>query len=99
MPVRDRIGGTSLYTVATKDAAGVVDVINLRVSLAAAEARFCCVLGRFDVNAIGRTRGRAQKAGNAFFQPVLIPLQHVRAAIALFEPRRAVRIVLRDGRL
>src|SRR5689334_16967331 len=99
MPVRDRIGGTSLYAVTAKDAAVVVDVVDLRVSLAAAEARFCCVLGRFDVNAIGRTRRRAQKAGNAFFQSVLIPLQHMRAAIALFEPRRAVRILLRDGRL
>jgi len=99
MPVRNRVRGTGFYTVAAKDAAVVVNVIDLGVPLSAAKPRLRCILRSFDVNAIGRARRRAQKAGYAFFEAVLVALENVRAAIAFFKPRRTVRIVLGDGRL
>src|SRR2546430_8663696 len=99
MAVRNRVGGAGLYTVAAKDTAVVVDVINLGVPLSAAEARLGSILGGFDVNAIRRARRRAQKAGHALFEAVFITLQNVGAAIAFFEARRPIRILLGNGGL
>src|SRR5215471_1592680 len=61
--VRDGIGGTGFHAVAAEDAAVVVDVIDLGVTLGAADAVLFRVLRCFDVNAVGRARCRAQKAG------------------------------------
>src|SRR3954447_2721745 len=54
MTVRNRVGGAGLYAVAAKDTAVVVDVIDIRIPLAAAEAGFRSILGSLDVDAIGR---------------------------------------------
>ena len=58
---------------------------------------FVGILGRFDINAIGRAGGGAQKTGDALFQAVFVALQHVDAAIALLKLGRRVRIVFGDG--
>jgi len=99
MAVRNRVGGTGFYTVAAKDTAVVVDVIDIRIALAAAEAGFRSILCGFDVDAIGWAGRRAQKAGDALFQAVFIALQNMGAAITLFEARRPVRILLGDSGL
>ena len=71
--------------VSAKNAAVVIDVVDLCISLGAANAVFGRVLGGFDVNAIGRAIGSAQKTGYALLKPVFIALQHVYAAEALLE--------------
>src|ERR1041384_4373821 len=103
MSVCNRVCGTRLNTIAAKDAAVVIDVVDLRVPLGAGNTVLCGVLRRFDVNAIRRAGSAAEEARYAFFQPVLLALQHVRAAIPLLEFRaaqrtRAVGIVLDDSR-
>ena len=99
MAVRDGVGGARLHAISAEDAAVVIDVINLGVAFAAADAQLCRVLGRFDIDALRRARGRAQETGDAFFQAVLIALQLVDAAKALLEFRGRVRVILRDGRI
>src|SRR5207245_11494764 len=46
------------------------------------------------IDAVRRTRRRAQKARHTLLEPVLIALQHVHAAIALLELGRLVGIIL-----
>ena len=92
--VGDGVGGAGFHAVAAEDAAVVVDVVDIGVALAAAEAFGGGVFGRFDINAVGRAGGRAQEACNAFLQAVLVALEHVHAAITLLQLRRAVWVVL-----
>ena len=58
--VRDGVGRTGLDTVSAKNAAVVVDVINLGVALAAADAKLIGIFGRFDIDALGRA-GRGSR--------------------------------------
>src|SRR5277367_2319473 len=100
MSVGDGVGGTSLNAVAAEDAAVVVDVVDLGVALGTGDA----LLGSLDIDAVRWARSRAEITGDAFFQPVLIALQNVRAAVALLQhgtARRAgaVRVVLNLGGL
>ena len=90
--VRDRVRGTGLDAISAEDASVVVDVIDLGVTLGAAHPMLCGVLGRLDVNAVRGASGRAQEAGDAFLQSVLVALQDVHAAKTLLElgaPKRA----------
>jgi hypothetical protein len=98
------IGRASLDAVSAKNAAVVIDVVNLGIAFGAADAVFGRIFGSFNVNAIRRTRGRAQKTGHAFFQTVFIALQHVRATETRLDARStqrtfAIRIVLHDRRV
>src|SRR5271166_1384437 len=80
VPVRNRVSGTRFHAVAAEDAAVVIDVVNLGVTLGATHALLGGVLSGFDVNTVRRTSGCAKEAGNALLQSVLISLQHVHAA-------------------
>src|SRR4051812_46902641 len=80
VPVRDRVSRAGFDAISAENAAIVVDVINLRVTLAAADPDLLGVLSGFDVYAVGRARRRAQEAGHALFEAVFIALQHVYAA-------------------
>src|SRR5882724_3626103 len=95
VPVRDGVGGAGFDAISAKDTAVVVDVVDLGIALAAADAGLAGVLGSLDVNAIGWTGRGAEKAGYALLQPVLIPLQDVYTAKALLQFGRLVGIVLR----
>ena len=64
--VGDGVGGTGFDAKAAEDAAVVIDVINLSVALAAADAELLGIFRRFDINAIGGAGGRAQETGDAF---------------------------------
>src|SRR6185437_5621278 len=78
--VSDSVGGASFDTIAAKDAAGIVDVVDLGVAVGVGDAIVGGVFGGFDVNAIRGARGGAKKTGDAFFEAVLVALQHVNPA-------------------
>ena len=78
-------GGAGFHAIAAENAAVVVDVIDLGVALAAADAHLIGVFGGFDIDAVGRAGRRAQETGDALLQAVLVALQHVDAAIALLQ--------------
>src|SRR3954463_15504169 len=104
MTMRDGIGGAGLDTISAKDAAVVIDVIDLGVTLGPGDPVLFRVLRRFNVDAVRRTRRRAQETGNALFQSALIALQHVQPTETLlkhraFERTRTVRVILDDRRL
>ena len=62
-----------------------------------AEMRFTSVFfRRLDVNAVRRTRRRAQKAAHALLQPAFVAVQHVDPAIARLKMHLFVRIILRN---
>jgi len=104
MTMRDSIGRARFNAVSAENASVVVDVVNLGVTLSAADAILRRVLGRFDVDAVRGAGGGAQEAGYALLQAVLVALQDVRAAKTRFDARStqrafAVGIVLHDRRL
>ena len=59
MAVRDGIRGTGFDAITTENTAAVVNVINLRVALPAADAHFIGIFGSFDIYAVGGAGGRA----------------------------------------
>src|SRR6266849_5883140 len=85
VPMRDGIRGASLHAISTKDTSIVVYVIDLSVTLRAAYPMLRRILRRLDINAVRRTRRRAQEAGHTLLQAILVPLEHVHAAITLLE--------------
>src|SRR5262245_58691903 len=104
MTVSDGIRRASLNAISAENAAVVINVIDLRVTLGTADAILSCILGGFDIDAIRRAIRRTQEAGNAFLKPVLIALAHINAAKALLEfgaPERPrpIGIVLDNRRL
>src|SRR6185437_6711002 len=104
MPVRDCIGWAGLYAVAAEDAAVVVDVVDLGVTLGGADALLLGVLSGLDVDAVrGAGRG-AEETGDALLQAVFIALKLMLAAEALLKDGAthrslAVRVILNLGRL
>src|SRR2546425_6949495 len=93
--VGDGIAGAGLDAVAAKNAAVVVDVVNLGVTFRGADPSLGRVLGGLNVDAVRWTRRRAQEAGHAFFKPVFIAPQDVDSPVSVFKVHRLVGIVLR----
>src|SRR3984885_9455620 len=73
MSVGDGVGGAGFDTVAAKDAAVVVDVVDLGIAFGTGDSLLSGVLGRLNVNAVGWASCRAKKAGDTFFQAVFVP--------------------------
>ena len=97
--VGDGVGGAGLDTVATEDAAVVIDVVDLGVALRGGDADFLSVFGGLDEDAVGGAGGGAKEAGDTFFEAVFVTLEDVGSAVALLEDRStqgafAVRVVL-----
>jgi len=92
--VSNGVRGAGLDAVATKDAARIVDIVGLRVTLAGRDALRFGVFRRFNVNAIRGARRRAQIAGDALLEAVLVALQDVDTAIARLHARRDFRKIL-----
>jgi hypothetical protein len=86
MPMRNRVGRTSLHAIPAKDTSIVIDVVDLGVAFGAAHAVFGGVVGGFDVDAVRRAVGGAEETGYALFQAVFVALEDVGAAEAGFEP-------------
>src|SRR6185312_1907078 len=85
--VRDGVGRAGFHAISAKDAAVVINVVNLGIALGAAHALFLGVVGGLYVNAVGRARRRAQEAGHALFEAILIALQNVYTTEALLKFR------------
>ena len=83
--MRNRVRRAGFYAISAENAAVVINVVNLGVALRAANPVLCRILRRLNIDAIRRAIGRAQEAGHALFQTILIPLQHVDAAEALLK--------------
>ena len=98
MAVGNSVGGAGLDAIAAENAAGIIDIVDLRVTLARGDALFLGVFRGFDVDAIRGTRRRAKEAPDALLQPIFVALQHVNAAVARLQRRRGVWKALR-GRL
>ena len=104
MAVGDGVGGAGLDTVAAEDAAVVIDVVDLGVTLGAGDTLFGGVFGGLDVDAIGGAGSGAEETGDTLFQAVFVALEDVHAAETLlefgaFERSGAVGVVLDDTRL
>jgi hypothetical protein len=83
--VGDGVGGAGLDTVAAEDAAVVVDVVDLGVTLGRGDALFFGVLGCLDVDAVGGAGCGAEEAGDTLFEALFIALELVFAAEALLK--------------
>jgi hypothetical protein len=104
MSVRNRIRRASFHAIPAKNAAVVIDVVNLGITLGAADPLLGRVLCCLDIDAIGRAVGCAKKTGHAFLQAILVALQNVHAAKALLKLRapqrpRPIGIILHRRRL
>jgi hypothetical protein len=97
--VSNGVGGAGFDAIAAEDAAGIVDVVDLGVTVGVGDAILGGVFGGFDVNAIGGAGGGAEEAGDALLEAVFVALQDVNAAVARLEMHGLVRIVLRGGLL
>ena len=104
MTVSDRVRRARFDTISAKNAAVVIDVINLGVALSARNAILRGVFGSLYIYAVRGARRRAQEARHTHLQAVFIALQNVLAAKALLklgtlERSRTVGIVLDNRRL
>ena len=87
VPVSDGVGRARLHAISAKNAAVVVNVVNLGVTLGAAYSMLGRILRCLDVNAVRRTIRRAKEASHTLFQPIFVALQNMHAAKALLEFR------------
>ena len=95
MAVRDRIRGAGFHAVTAENATRIVNIVNGSVAFSGGNPIHIRVFCRFDVNAICRARRCAQKASNALFQAVLIPMEHVNSSVPRLEVDWLVRIIFR----
>jgi hypothetical protein len=97
--VSDGVGGAGFDAIAAEDAAGIVDVVDLGVTVGVGDAIFGGVLGGFNVNALRGAGGGAEEAGDALFEAVFVALKDVNAAVARLKMYGLGGIVLRGGLL
>src|SRR5204862_4140767 len=76
----DRVEGARDLAVAAEDAAGEVDLVHLGVALAGRDSIVRIVLRGDDANAVGRTRGGAQRAPHALLETGVLELVELVAA-------------------
>jgi hypothetical protein len=81
VPVSDGVRGASFDAIAAKNAARIVDVVDLRVALAGGNAIRVGIFGGFDVDAVRGTGSGAQKTAHALFITMFVALQNVNAAV------------------
>ncbi len=85
------IGRTCFHAIAAKNAPAVIDVVDAGVALTRGNSLTVGIFRRFDVDAIRRASRRAQETPDALFQPALIAMQNMHAAIARLEIHGFVR--------
>ena len=93
--VGDGVARAGFNTISAKNAAVVVDVVNLGETFGRADAMLAGVFGGLDINAVGGTRRRAEETGYAFLQSVFVALQDMDSPIAVFEMHGFVRVIFR----
>ena len=72
--VGNRIGGTCFDAIAAKNAAGIIDVVNLGVALSGRDTAFLGIFRSLNVNAIRWAGRSAQKTPHAFLEIILIAM-------------------------
>src|SRR3954471_10645134 len=87
MPVRNCIGGASFHAISAKNAAVVVNVVNLGITLCPADPFLRRVLCCLDIDAIGRAVRCTKKTGDALLQAILIALQDMHTTITFLKLR------------
>ena len=70
----DSVGRAGFYTVSAKNAAVVVDVIDLGVAFGTTHPDFLGIFGGFNINAVRRAICRTEEACYALFQTVFVTL-------------------------
>ena len=83
--VGDGVGGASFDAVAAEDAARIIDIVDLGVTLARGDAGGRGVFSGFDVDAIRGTCGGAKKTAYALFEPVFVAVEDMNAAVTRLE--------------
>src|SRR5271165_4469684 len=79
--VRNRVRRASLHAISAEYAPRIIDVIDLRVTLARRDPLLLGIFSRLDINAVGWARRRAQKTSHALLQTAFVAVQHVNPAI------------------
>ena len=97
MAVGDGVGRACFHAIAAKDASRIINIVNLRIALAGRHASCFGVFRSFNVNAICRTGGGAEKTADAFFKSILVALENVYSTITWLNARRHIRIGYRRG--
>ena len=82
------------HAIPAENAAVIVDVVNLGVAFRRADTMVAGIFGRLDVDAVRRAGRRAEEAGNALFQTILIAAQHMDATIPILKMRRFGGVIL-----
>src|SRR5580765_6496934 len=96
---RDRVERARELAVAAEDAPREVDLVDACVALSRRDAVVRGVLLGDDADAVGRARGRAERAANALLEAVLVPPKPVPSAESRVERPLVLRVLLRDGLL
>lgn len=96
MSVRNRIRGARFNAIPAENAARIINVVNAGVAFACGDSAGIGIFGGFNVDAIRRTSGGAEKASNAFLQPRFVAVQNVNSAIARLKMHRFEGIILGD---
>ena len=99
MAMGDSVGWACFHAISAEYTAGVIDVVNASVAFTGGNAICIRVFRGFDVNSAGRAGGGAQKAADAFFQSIFIPLEDMDPSITRLEMDGLLRIIFRDGLL
>jgi hypothetical protein len=96
--VGDRVRGAGFDAVSTKNAAGIIDVVDAGVAFGGGDAIGFGIFGGFDIDAARGASCGTKKASDALLESILVALQNVDAAIARLKVHRFVGIIF-GGRL
>jgi hypothetical protein len=97
MAMVNGVGRAGFDTVAAKNAARIVDVVDTGVAFAGGYAVGIGIFRGFDVNTARGARGRAQEAANAFFQSSFVTVENMDAAVSRLEMDGFFGIIFGDG--
>jgi hypothetical protein len=95
--MRDRIGRACFDTIAAKNAAGIVNVVDASVPFPCRNTLYVSVFRGFDVDASRRAGCRTQEASDTLLQSVFIPVEDVNAAVTRLEMDGFFGIIFCDG--
>ena len=97
MTVRDGIGRAGLHTIAAKNTARIIDVVDASVTLTGGNPLRVGVFRGLDVDTTRGAGCRAQETADALFQTAFIPMENVDSAVTRLEMNGFFGIIFRDG--
>src|SRR5690242_16913049 len=99
MAVGDSVSRTGLHAIAAKDAAIIVNVVDLSVAFGATKSGFGGVFCCFDIDTVCRACGCTEETGDALLKAVFIALKNMSSTKTLLKLGRSVGIFFCDGRV